>query len=93
MMKLLRPETRENVREIVEEETENETRSFYTPTRSVRISSTQNDQNVCRNSDKLRFSMCNMWYFMTNLRQFSISILYFVYLFCSKTISTMHTKG
>ena len=49
MMKLLRPETRENVRENVEEETENETRSFYTPTRSVRISSTQNDQNVSRN--------------------------------------------
>ena len=46
MMKLLRPETRENV----EEETENETRSFYTPTRSVRISSTQNDQNVSRNT-------------------------------------------
>ena len=45
-MKLLRPETRENV----EEETENETRSFYTPTRSVRISSTQNDQNVSRNT-------------------------------------------
>ena len=39
MMKLLRPETRENVRENVEEEVENETRSFYTPTRSVRISS------------------------------------------------------
>ena len=50
MMKLLRPEIRENVRENVEEETENETRSFYTPTRSVRISSTQNDQNVSRNS-------------------------------------------
>ena len=49
LMKLLRPETRENVRENVEEETENETRSFYTPTRSVRTSSTQNDQNVSRN--------------------------------------------
>ena len=50
MMKFLRPETRENVRENVEEETENETRSFYTPTRLVRISSTQNDQNVSRNN-------------------------------------------
>ena len=49
-MKLLRPETRENVRENVEEETENETRSFYTPTRLVRISSTQNDQNVSHNN-------------------------------------------
>ena len=48
-MKLLRPERRENVRENVEQETENETRSIYTPTRSVRISSTQNDQNVSRN--------------------------------------------
>ena len=50
MMKLLRPETRENVRENVEEEVENDTRSFYTPTRLVRISSTQNDQSVSRNS-------------------------------------------
>ena len=43
VMKLLKPETRENIRENVEEGPENETRSFYTPTRSVRISSTQND--------------------------------------------------
>ena len=50
MMKLLRPETRENARENVEEETENETSSFYTPTRSVRINSTQNGQNVSRNT-------------------------------------------
>ena len=50
MMKLLKPETRENVRENVEEGMENETRSFYTPTRSVRISSTQNDQDISRNN-------------------------------------------
>ena len=50
MLRLLKPETRENVRENVEEETENETRSFYTPTKSVRINSTQNnDTNVSRN--------------------------------------------
>ena len=41
MLKLLKPETRENVRENTEEETENETRSFYTPTKSVGINSTQ----------------------------------------------------
>ena len=51
MMKLLKPETRENVRENVEEGMENETRSFYTPTRSVRISSTQNDQDISRNNE------------------------------------------
>ena len=28
---------------------ENETRNFYTPTKSVRISLNQNDSNVCRN--------------------------------------------
>ena len=49
-MKLLEPETRENVRENVEEGMENQTRSFYTPTRSVRISSTQNDQDISRNN-------------------------------------------
>ena len=49
MAKLLKPETRENVGENVEEGMENETRSFYTPTRSVRISSTQNDQDISRN--------------------------------------------
>ena len=50
MLKLLKLETRESVRGNIEEEIENETRSFYTPTKVVRISSTQNDSNVCRNS-------------------------------------------
>ena len=46
MLKLLRPETRENT----EEEVENETRSFYTPTKVVRINPVQNnDTNVSRN--------------------------------------------
>ena len=49
MLKLLKPETRENVRGNLDEETENETRSFYTPKKSVRINSTQNDPNSCRN--------------------------------------------
>ena len=43
MLKLLKPKTGENVRENVEEEPENETRGFYTPTKFVRINSTQND--------------------------------------------------
>ena len=50
MLKLLKPETRGNVRENTEEEVEEETRSFYTPTKSVRISSIQNDPIICRNS-------------------------------------------
>ena len=33
MLKLLKPKTRENVRKNVEEVTENESRSFYTPTK------------------------------------------------------------
>ena len=49
MLKLLKTETRENARDNINEETENETRSFYTPTKSVRINSTQNDPDVCRN--------------------------------------------
>ena len=43
MLKLIKPERRENVRENADEETGNVTRSFYTPTKSVRINSTQND--------------------------------------------------
>ena len=43
MSKLLKPKTRENERENIEQETENETRIFYTPTKSVRINSIQND--------------------------------------------------
>ena len=35
MLKLLRPETGENTRDHVSEELENETRSFYTPTKTV----------------------------------------------------------
>ena len=50
MLKLLKPETRESVRINIDDETENETRSFYTPTKSVRITSTQNnDTNSSRN--------------------------------------------
>ena len=44
MLKLLKPETRENARDNNDEEMENET--FHTPTRSVRINSTQNDPNI-----------------------------------------------
>ena len=55
MLRLLEPETRENVRENIEEETENETRSFYTPTKSVRINYTpNNDTNVSRNKVSIR---------------------------------------
>ena len=39
-LKLLKPETGENVRENLGEEPENETRSFNTPTKFVRINST-----------------------------------------------------
>ena len=50
MLKLLRSETRENARDHVSEELENETRSFYTPTKTVRINSTQNeDHSIIRN--------------------------------------------
>ena len=40
MLKLLRSETGENVRNNTIDETENETRSFHTPTKIVRINST-----------------------------------------------------
>ena len=49
MLKLLKPETRGIIRENTEEEVEEESRNFYTPTKSVRISSTQNDPIICRN--------------------------------------------
>ena len=50
MLKLLKPETRGSIRENTEEEVEEETRNFHTPTKSVRISSTQNDSIACRNN-------------------------------------------
>ena len=49
MLKLLKPETRGNIRDNIDDEAENETRSFYTPTKSVRINSTRNDPDVWRN--------------------------------------------
>ena len=55
MLKLRKPETRGNTRENTEEEIEEETRNFYTPTKSVRISSTQNDPNISRNNIDLSF--------------------------------------
>ena len=57
ILKLLKPETRENIRENVEDEPENETRSFYTPTKTVRINSTQNDPNSCRNTGFLNLAV------------------------------------
>ena len=51
LLKLLKPEIRGSIRENTEEEVEEETRNFYTPTKSVRISSTQNDSLACRNRD------------------------------------------
>ena len=51
MMKLLRPKTRESTRGEDEIDLENETRSFYTPTKSVRINSTyNNDPCTSRNT-------------------------------------------
>ena len=56
MLKLLKPETRGIIRENTEEEIEEETINFYTPTKSVRISSTQNDSITCRNSTNERLN-------------------------------------
>ena len=43
MLKLLKPDTKENVRENNEEETRKRIEKLYTPTRSVRINSAQNN--------------------------------------------------
>ena len=43
MVKLLNSKTGESVREEDENDLENQTRSFYTPTKSVRINSTHNN--------------------------------------------------
>ena len=43
MLRLLKPRMRANVREKVDEEPENEARSFHTPTKSVKITLTHND--------------------------------------------------
>ena len=51
MLKLLRSETKENARDEASEELGNETRNLYTPTKTVRINSTQNeDHSIIRNS-------------------------------------------
>ena len=49
MLKLLKPKIGENASENIEGETQNEMRSFYTPTKSLRINSTQSDPNESRN--------------------------------------------
>ena len=43
ILKLLKPETEAIARETIDEEIENETRSFYTPTKTVRVNSIQNN--------------------------------------------------
>ena len=55
ILKPLKPETKGNARENIDEEIENETRSFYTPTKTVRINSIQNkDSCGSRNSSDRR---------------------------------------
>ena len=50
IMKLLELITNENVRDEPEDEPENETKRFYTPTKLVRIISTQNNESyISRN--------------------------------------------
>ena len=63
MLELFKPKTRKNAKDNFDEETENETRNFYTPTKSVRINSTQNDPNTSRNkknlvADHKSFGLC-----------------------------------
>ena len=45
MLKLLKPETKAVARETIDEEIGNETRSFFTPTKTVRINSTRNNDS------------------------------------------------
>ena len=57
MLKLLRTETGENVKNSTTDGTENETRSFHTPTKTIQSNSTSNhdsDTYVGRNSGRLR---------------------------------------
>ena len=56
LLKLLKSKTGENVREEDKNILEDESRSFYTPTRSVRINSNQNnDPCTTRNIHQMRF--------------------------------------
>ena len=60
MLKLLRSETGKNVRNSTIDETENETRSFHTPTKTVRINFTSNhdsDTYASRNSCSMSWNM------------------------------------
>ena len=60
MLKLLRPETRENIRDHASGEPENESRNFYTPTKTVPINSTQNEHpDVSHNTP----AYMRMWIF------------------------------
>ena len=59
MLKLLRSETEDYVRNSTKDETENETRSFHTATKTVRINSTSNrdsDTYVSRINGEINFS-------------------------------------
>ena len=63
MLKLLRAETGENVRNSTVDETENETRNFHTPTKTVRINSTSNhdsDTYVSRTNIRLSLWFCSI---------------------------------
>ena len=78
MLKLLKPETRGIIRENTEEEVEEETRSFYTPTKSVRISSTQNDPTICRNNHTVLFARLQGDCFSLSNKQRLIKVFHIV---------------
>ena len=76
MLKLLRSETGENLRKSTVDETENETRSFHTPTKVVRINSTSNhdsDTYVSRNRSTFRkYKSCNVYLVFQQFQQFCL---------------------
>ena len=64
MLRLLKPKTGENMRKNIDEEPENETRSVYTPTKPVRLNSTQTDNPiVSRNKESTqKFALINCFF-------------------------------
>ena len=65
ILKLLKPKTSQDVREEPDNKPENETRNFYTPTKSVWINSTENDDSCVNRNKSTAWSALNhkpLWF-------------------------------
>ena len=89
-LKMLKPETNKKVREQEENASESEPREFYTPTRSVRISSVNGDTNISRNT---RFQFETFFFEELQLSLLKSALVSNCFVFCKRWLTFYDPKS